>query len=136
MSFRFISVLCSQFRLSICDRVIFVEIQADAVHAVPLVGRCAVSLALEDVSKMATTVAANNLRPRHAKRTIRVPRHRARDVVKIRWPSAAGLELVVGFVKWRVAAGTGVDAFVWVMLVVLSGTRRFRALLTQNTKLF
>lgn len=59
---------------------------------------------------MPPTVTTHNLRPLHPKRTIREPLHSTRNRIEVCGPAAAGLELVVGFVEGRVAAGTGIDA--------------------------
>lgn len=59
----------------------------------------------------------------------------AGDAVKIRRPAAARLELVVGGVERRVAACAGVNAFVGVMLVKLSATRRLSSLFSEDTEL-
>jgi hypothetical protein len=57
-----------------------------------------VAFSFKDMTQMPTTVAADNLRSRHAEVAVGVSGHRARDGVKVRRPAAAGLEFVVGFV--------------------------------------
>jgi len=48
------------------DLVLRVELETDTVDAMSLVRRRRVSLSLENVSQMPSTVCAHNLRPRHA----------------------------------------------------------------------
>jgi hypothetical protein len=92
-------------------------------------------LAFEDMSKMTTTVVADNLRPHHAKTGIGLLSHGARYGIPERGPSAAGVELVVCFVKRRVAAGAFVDAGIGVVLVVRAGTGHLGALLSEDAEL-
>jgi len=63
-------------------------------------------------------------------------RHRTRDVVKIRRPSASGLELVGGFVEWGITGSAGVDAGFGHVLVVFASEGGFSAFLTDDTELF
>ena len=102
------------------NRIILVELQRDTVDTVPLIGRVVISLALEHMSQMSSTVTANNLRPLHTESAICMPRHRTRDVVKVRWPSTARLELVLSSVDRRIAAGASVGAGSRRVLVVLA----------------
>ncbi len=88
------------------------------------------------MTKVAATVAANNLRPLHAESAVCVSRDCTRDGVKICWPAASRLELVVCFVEWRIATGAGVDTRVGHMFVVFTGTWRFGALLSEDSELF
>ena len=74
-----------------------------------LIRRRRVSLSLEHMSQMSSTVAANDLCPLHAERAVGVSCHSARDSVKERRPAAARLELVVGLVERSLAAGTNVS---------------------------
>ena len=107
----FHSPKCSLLRTSITllDWIILVELQAHAVHTMPLVRRGRVSLSLENVSQMTSAVRAHDLRPLHTECAISVSCHSPRNVVEICRPAAARLEFVIGFVKRRVAAGAGVD---------------------------
>lgn len=111
------------------------EAQADTVHAMALVRRRPEPFALEDVAEVPATVGAYDLRAQHAKGAVLVPRHGAGDAVEIGRPSAAGLELVVGPVQGRVAAGAAVHALAGVVLVVLPSPRGLCSLLTENTEL-
>ena len=87
------------------------ELQADAVNTVSLVGRSRISFAFEDVSQVATTFAADYLCPRHTEAAIRVSRDSAWNVIKVGWPAAAGFEFVIRFVKRCLAAGAAIDTF-------------------------
>ena len=89
--------------------VILRKLQADAVDAVPLICWCTIALSFEDMTKVAATVAANNLRPLHAESTVCMSRDCARDRVIICWPATARLEFVIGFVEWSVATSARVD---------------------------
>lgn len=101
----------------------------------PLVRRRREALSLEDMPQMTATVGAHNFRPDGAKASVLVPRHGAGDAVKVGRPAAARVELVRGLVKRRVASGTGVDALLWVVLVVLSGAGRFSSLFSEDSEL-
>jgi hypothetical protein len=61
--------------------------------------------------------------------------HGAWDVVKVCWPSAAGLELVVGFVQRRIAASASVYTGLGLVFVVFSGERGFGPFLAKDTEL-
>lgn len=63
-------------------------------------------------------------------------RHRARDVVKVCWPSAPRLELVGCFVEGRVAGRAGVDAAGGHVFVVFAGEGRFCAFFADDAELF
>ena len=65
-----------------------------------------------------------------------MPGHGAWQRVKVRGPSAAGLELVRGFVKWGAASGACVDAVAGIVLVVGAASGGFGALFAENTELF
>jgi hypothetical protein len=102
----------------------------------PLICRCLVSLALKHMSKMSTTVGADDLRPGHSERAVCVSRHSAWDVVEVCRPSAARLEFVVCLVEWRIASGARVDTLFRQMLVIFSGEWSFSSLFTQDAELF
>lgn len=85
---------------------------------------------------MSTTAGADNLRPGHSERVIRVSRHGAWDAVEVGRPSTAGLEFVGCLVKWCVASGAGVDTLFGHVLIVFSSERGFGSLLAQDAKLF
>lgn len=76
---------------------------------------------------MTTTIRTNNLSPFHAKAGVRMSLDRTRNAVKVRWPPAPGLELVVGLVERRVARRARVDALRRVMFVVFAGEGGFGA---------
>jgi hypothetical protein len=85
---------------------------------------------------MPSTITANNLRPLHAKRLVRVSRHRSLDRIEICRPSAAGFEFVTSFVEGCVAADAGVDAFGGLVFVVFAREGRFGALFAEDAELF
>ena len=88
------------------------------------------------MSQVSAASRAHNLRPGHAKRSVGVPCDGAGDVVEVRGPSAAGLELMVGFVEGCVAAGAGVDTLAGHVLVVDAGVGSFGALFAEDAELF
>lgn len=100
-----------------------------------LVGRRGEALALEHMSKVATAVGAYNLRPRHAKRLVLMSGDGAGEAVKVGGPAAARLELVVGLVERRVAAGAGVYALFRVVLVKLATSRGLCSLFPKDAEL-
>lgn len=91
-------------------RIALVELDAHRIDAMSLVRRRRVSLALEYMSQMASTVAAHNLRPLHAESAVGVPCHGARDSVEESRPAAARLELVLRGVDGCLAAGASVGS--------------------------
>ena len=101
----------------------------------PLVDRIVVPLPLEYMSQVTPAVAAYDLCPGHAERAVGVSCDGAGNVVVVRGPAAAGLELMVGFVERRVAGSAGVDALVGHVLVVLAGEGGFGALFTNDAEL-
>jgi hypothetical protein len=62
------------------------------------------------MAQVASAVAAHNLCPLHAECAVGVSSHRTRHGVKERRPAAARLELVLGSVDRRIAAGASVGA--------------------------
>jgi hypothetical protein len=102
----------------------------------PLVRRRLITLALEDVSQMPATITAHDLCPRHPKRTIGVSCHCTRNAIEVCWPSAAGVELVGGFVEWGVASCAGIDALVGHVLVVFASKGSFGTLFAEDAELF
>jgi len=122
-------------RLSIRHRVIFIELQADAIHAMPLVRRRIVTLPLEHMSQVSATVGADDLRPGHPEGAVCMPRHGAGDVVVVGGPAAAGLEFVVRGVEWRVARSAGVDTGLGHVFVILAGEGSFGAFFADDAEL-
>lgn len=84
---------------------------------------------------MSATVGADNFRSRHTQSVILMSGDGAGNAVKVRRPAASRLELVVGLVKRSAAACAGVNAFLGVVLVKLSGTGGFSSLFSENTEL-
>lgn len=92
-------------------------------------------LALENMSQVTPTVVADNLRPHHAKTGVRLLSDSARYGIPERGPSAARVELVVCFVKGRVASGALVDTDIGAVLVVCAGTGHLGTLLSKDAEL-
>jgi hypothetical protein len=86
--------------------------------------------------QMPTALCAHNLRPRHAKRAIRVPHNRARHRIEERRPAAARLELVLCGVEGRVAGGAVVGAGGGRVFVVFAGAGGFGAFFADDAELF
>jgi hypothetical protein len=122
--------------LSLRLGISLVELDAHRVHTVPLIRRCWVSLALEYMSQVTSAVAANDLCPLHAESAVGVSGYGARHGVKEGRPSAAGLELVLGSVDGRIAAGAGICAGGRGVLVIFTGEGCFGAFLTEDAELF
>lgn len=120
----------------ILDRIVLAEFEADAVDTMPLVGRCRVALALEDMAQMAAAVRTDNLRAGHAQRAIGVARHRAGNGIEEGGPAAAGFELVARLVEGRTTSGAVIDARRGHMLVVFPGIWGLGALLSEHAELF
>lgn len=85
---------------------------------------------------MASAVFARNLDPLHAPTDVRVSIDRAGDSIEKGRPTTARVELGRCLVEWRIAAGTCVDTFFGVVLVVLACACHFGPLFTQDTELF
>lgn len=100
-----------------------------------LVRRRRVSLSLEDVSQVTSTVAAHDLCPLHAECAVGVSGHCARNGVEECRPSAARLELVLSSVDGRIAAGASVGAGGWRVLIILAGEGSFGTLFAKNAEL-
>lgn len=101
-----------------------------------LISWCWVALALEYMSQVAATVGADNFSSGHSQAAVRMASDGAGDAVKISRPPTARLELMVGLVQGRTAAGAGVDPGIREELVVLAGEGCLCALLPQNPELF
>lgn len=85
---------------------------------------------------MATAVGTHDLDAAHADSPILNTLHGSRDAVEVSRPAATGLELGVGCVQGRVAAGARVHALVRVVLVVGAGAGGFGAFLAEDAELF
>lgn len=102
--------MCSNFRFALFfDRIILRKLQADTVDAVPLIRRRIIPFSFEHMTKVATTVAANDFRSLHTEHIVCMSCNCARNRVEVCGPAAAGFEFVVGFVKGYVTAGASVD---------------------------
>ena len=111
------------------------KLDTNTINTVPLIRRCRISFSLEHVPQMPTAIRADDLRPRHTKRVILMPRHSARQGVEIRGPSAAGREFVGGLVKRRTAASALVDAAGRGVFVVFACSGRLGAFLAEDAEL-
>lgn len=103
--------------------------------AMTLVSRSRIALSLEDVTKMTTTVGADNLGTLHAKGTVGVSGYSTRDGVEEGRPAAARLELVVGLVKRSFAASAGVDTLGGHVLVKVATVGCLGALFAEDAEL-
>lgn len=86
--------------LSLClrllnHRVVLVEVQRDTVDAVTFIRGCIVSFSFEHMSQVSAAVGADNLSPLHAKCSIGMASDGSLYGIKVRWPAASRLELVV-----------------------------------------
>jgi hypothetical protein len=102
---------------------------------VTLVGGGRVSLALENVTEMATTVGADNLSTLHTESAVGVSGYSTRDGIEESGPSAARLELVVGLVERSLAAGTNVSTLGGHVLVKVAAVGRFGTLFAEDAEL-
>jgi len=91
------------------------------------------ALAFKDVSEMGAACGAGDLCP-HAVR-IRGALHRSRDFRVEAWPSALGVELVIGTIQRGFAAPADVDAFLPVGLI-LAREGPLGALMNNDARLF
>jgi len=101
----------------------------------PLVGRRRITLALEHMTQMPSTVVAHNLNPLHTKRAILISANGARDCIEERGPSTTGLEFVAGFVQRRLTSCTCVQAGGRGVLVILAHIGRLGTLLAKDAEL-
>ena len=85
---------------------------------------------------MSSALATYNLGSCHSKRAVGMPRHSARDSIKVRRPATARLEFMSGFIERSIAAGAGVDAARGHVFVVCAGVRGFSAFLAEDAELF
>jgi hypothetical protein len=115
--------------------VLGAKVDGDAVHTMPLILGIPKLFAFEDMAQVPSTVVAHDLRPHHAEPGIRALANSIRERVPEGRPAAAGVELVVGLVERRAAAGAGVHAGVGVVLVELAGAGRFGSFLAEDAEL-
>lgn len=101
-----------------------------------LIGRRREPLTLEDMAQMTATVAAYYLGPLHSKCVVHMPRHRARNRIEIRGPTAARLEFVTGFIERGFTAGTGIYALRWVVRIVFASSSTLGTFLSKDSELF
>ena len=101
----------------------------------PLIRRRIISLPFKHMTQMAPAVRAHDLCPLHPQRTIRVASHGSRNVVEVRRPAAARLELLLRSVQWRVAGCAGVDAAFRHVFVKFAGKGGLGSLLPEDAEL-
>ena len=130
----FDSSLASIQSFTILLLIIWTEIDANAIHTMPLVLRVPKPLALEDVSQVSPAVIAYDLGAHHAQSAVLMPSHGPRDAVEVGGPATPRLEFVVGLVERRAASSARVDAIFRVMLIVLAGVGRLGAFLAQDAE--
>lgn len=65
-----------------------------------------------------------------------MPGDRSWESVKECWPTASRAELMLRFIKWRIATRTVIDAGIWHMLIVFTGVHGLGTLLTKDPELF
>lgn len=100
-----------------------------------LVSRGRISLSLEDVTKVSTTVGANNLSTLHTKGTVDMSGHSTRNSIEKGRPTAARLELVVCLVEGSFTAGAGVDTLGGHVLVKVAAVGGLGALFAEDAEL-
>ena len=100
-----------------------------------LISGSRVSLALENVTKMAATVGANNLSALHAESAVSVSGHSTGHGVEESRPAAARLELVVGLVERSLATSAGVDTLGGHVLVKVAAVGGLGALFAEDAEL-
>lgn len=103
--------------------------------AMTLVGRSRVAFSLEDVTKVTTTVGADNLSTLHTKGAVGVSGYSTGNGIEEGRPAAPRLELVVGLVKRSVATGAGVDTFGRHVLVKVAAVGCLGALFAEDAEL-
>lgn len=102
----------------------------------PLIRGRRIPLALEHMAQMPAAVATHDLRALHPKRTVGMSRHGPRQGIKVRGPSAPGLELVGRLVEGRIAPRAVVDPLRREVLVVFARAGPFGALFAEDAELF
>jgi hypothetical protein len=100
-----------------------------------LVSGSRISLSLENVTKMTTTVGTDNLSTLHAKGTVDMSSHSTRNGIKESRPAAARLELVVGLVERSFAASAGVGTLGGHVLIKVAAVGGFGALFAEDAEL-
>ena len=131
---RLVCDLC--LTLLLLDRILRAEIQTNTVDAMPLIRRRRISLSLEHMSQVTSTVRTNYLNPFHAKSAIRMPRHGTRHSIVKGRPSTSGPKLLTRGIQRSLAAGTSIHALGGLVLVVFTRERRLGALFAQDAELF
>lgn len=110
--------------------------QTNTIHTVTLIGRGRIPFTLEDMAKVASTVAAGDLRALHTKGVIHMSFHSTRNRVKIGRPTTARLELVVGLVQRCVATGAVIYTLRRVVGIIFTSARALCFLFAEDPELF
>jgi hypothetical protein len=101
----------------------------------PLIRRGIVTLALKHMAQVTAAIRAHNFCALHSQGVIGMASYRPGDVIKVCWPSAARLELVISSVQRCVAGGASVDASLRHVLVKFAGEWGFGSLLSEDAEL-
>lgn len=109
--------------------------QTDTVDTVALVCWRWESLAFKNMPEVASAVITDNLGPFHSKCVVDMSLNSTGDRIKVGRPATARLELVVGLVEGRVAAGAVINTLGGVVRVIFTSTSRLSALFTENPEL-
>jgi hypothetical protein len=112
------------------------EIQANAVHTMPLVSGRWKSFAFEDMTQMPTAIRTHDLNPRHAEAPIFVTSYSTRDTVEISWPTAPRFELLLRLVQRCVTTSASVHSLAGVVLVKFARSWWLSTLLSEDSELF
>lgn len=87
------------------------------------------------MAEMTSTVAADDLRPLHAKCAVHMSLHSAGNRVKVGRPAAAGLKLVISRIERRVTSGAVVHPLCRIVFIVLAGASALGTFLTKDAEL-
>lgn len=101
----------------------------------PLIGGRREALAFKDVTEVTPTVTADNLCALHAEGIINMSLHSTGNRIEVSGPATAGLELVIGRVKGRIATSAVIDTRGRVVRVVFTRSCALCAFLSENAKL-
>lgn len=130
-------ILIIQLRLGLStSSFILCKPQTNTIHTVTLIGRGRIPFTLEDMTKMASTVAAGNFRALHTKGAVHMSLYSTGNRVKIGRPATAGLELVIGLVQRCVAAGAVINTRGRGVGVIFTSSRALCPLLAEDPELF
>ena len=121
--------------LLVHDWVFRRELHANTIYTMSLICGRIVTLALKYMAQMATAIRAYDFCALHAQGVIGMACYCAWDVVKVCWPSAARLELVLCRVQRCVAGSASVDATLRHVFVKFAGVGGFGSLMSEDAEL-